>query len=159
MLGLHTSVPEVEFDVSPRLCPCRNRSSETKAAAAGHLGYELNCLCQHYPCLLLQLSAPNSRSGSMLMLHCLCLSQYRWHAYKSVRDAIDQNEGGLAKFSQGYKYYGLNRGQKDGVEGIWYREWAPGARVSSSPTPPKQKHKHSRPSHTWPSRIPHMGAP
>ncbi len=46
-----------------------------------------------------------------------------------MRDSIDQNEGGLAKFSQGYKYYGLNRGQKDGAEGIWYREWAPGARV------------------------------
>ena len=30
----------------------------------------------------------------------------------------------------GYKYYGLNRGEHEGKTGIWYREWAPGARVS-----------------------------
>lgn len=62
-------------------------------------------------------------------------AQYRWHAYKSIREAIEQNEGGLAQFSQGYKYYGFNRGEKDGATGIWYREWAPGARVS----PEKQR--------------------
>ncbi len=56
-------------------------------------------------------------------------SQYRWHAYKSIREAIDKNEGGVAQFSQGYKYYGFNRGEKEGAAGIWYREWAPGARV------------------------------
>ena len=27
--------------------------------------------------------------------------QYRWNVYKGVRNAIDQNEGGLEKFSQG----------------------------------------------------------
>lgn len=26
---------------------------------------------------------------------------------------------------RGYKFFGLNRGEKDGVQGIWYREWAP----------------------------------
>ena len=30
----------------------------------------------------------------------------------------------------GYKYYGLNRGEREGKTGIWYREWAPGSRVS-----------------------------
>lgn len=30
----------------------------------------------------------------------------------------------------GYKFYGLNRGEHEGKTGIWYREWAPGARVS-----------------------------
>ena len=55
--------------------------------------------------------------------------QYRWHVYKSIREAIDKNEGGLEKFSQGYKFYGLNRGEKEGKTGTWYREWAPGARV------------------------------
>jgi hypothetical protein len=34
----------------------------------------------------------------------------------------------------GYKTYGLNRGEKDGQQGIWYREWAPGARVPFSRT-------------------------
>ena len=37
----------------------------------------------------------------------------------------------------GYKYYGLNRGEHEGKEGIWYREWAPGARVQKpDPSPP-----------------------
>ncbi len=29
----------------------------------------------------------------------------------------------------GYKYYGFNRGEYNGQTGIWYREWAPGAKV------------------------------
>lgn len=29
----------------------------------------------------------------------------------------------------GYKHYGLNRGEKDGQQGLFYREWAPGAKV------------------------------
>ena len=29
----------------------------------------------------------------------------------------------------GYRFYGLNRGEHEGKTGIWYREWAPGARV------------------------------
>lgn len=76
--------------------------------------------------------------------------------FKGIRHAIDQNEGGLDKFSEGvhctllahlvdqtvkftslkescahegYKFYGLNRGECEGKVGIWYREWAPGARV------------------------------
>lgn len=53
--------------------------------------------------------------------------------FKSIRDAIDKNEGGLDKFSQGYLYYGLNRGEHLGKQGIWYREWAPGARVRLRP--------------------------
>jgi len=60
-------------------------------------------------------------------------AQYRWHVYKSIREAIDKNEGGLEKFSQGYKYYGLNRGEHEGKKGTWYREWAPGARVRDPP--------------------------
>lgn len=27
--------------------------------------------------------------------------QYRWNMFKGIRDAIDQNEGGMDKFSQG----------------------------------------------------------
>lgn len=26
---------------------------------------------------------------------------------------------------RGYKFFGINRGEKEGVPGIWYREWAP----------------------------------
>ena len=28
-------------------------------------------------------------------------SQYRWNVYKGMRNSIEQNEGGLAKFSEG----------------------------------------------------------
>jgi len=73
------------------------------------------------------------RAGCWLTEHSadrVCApAQYRWHVYKSIREAIDKNEGGLEKFSQGYKYYGLNRGEHEGKKGTWYREWAPGARV------------------------------
>lgn len=42
----------------------------------------------------------------------LCLNpwgsvQYRWHVMKSIRAAIDQNEGGLEKFSQGGDWHDL----------------------------------------------------
>lgn len=29
----------------------------------------------------------------------------------------------------GWLYYGFNRGQHEGRNGIWYREWAPGAKA------------------------------
>lgn len=29
----------------------------------------------------------------------------------------------------GYKHYGFNRGTHEGKTGIWYREWAPGAKA------------------------------
>ncbi len=135
----------------------------------------------------------NQRCHSCKRAHSALLTpgraaQYRWNVFKGLRDAIDQNEGGLDRFSQGaprrappapsfpallhgatstarpsqgsaltltlfkcalsggpaaatcqlkprcrgapgYKYYGLNRGEHEGKQGIWYREWAPGARV------------------------------
>ena len=55
--------------------------------------------------------------------------KYRWSRFRALREAIDASEGGLAAFSEGYKYYGLNRGTKEGKQGLWYREWAPGARA------------------------------
>ncbi|KAG1664935.1 hypothetical protein FOA52_004457 [Chlamydomonas sp. UWO 241] len=54
--------------------------------------------------------------------------KYRWEQLRNIRAAIDKNEGGLDKFAQGYLKYGLNRGEKDGVVGTYYREWAPGAK-------------------------------
>lgn len=35
--------------------------------------------------------------------------------------------GLLGDISQGYRYFGFNRGERDGKPGLWYREWAPGA--------------------------------
>lgn len=40
----------------------------------------------------------------MTMCLCVCSSlslQYRWNILRNIRNAIDQNEGGLEKFSQG----------------------------------------------------------
>jgi 1,4-alpha-glucan branching enzyme len=42
-----------------------------------------------------------------------------------------QGLGGLDSFSRGYEVYGLTRGEKGGAPGIFYREWAPGAREAS----------------------------
>ena len=55
--------------------------------------------------------------------------RYRWNIFKSIRHAIDENEGGMDKFTQGYRHFGLNRGEHEGQKGIWYREWAPGAKA------------------------------
>lgn len=51
--------------------------------------------------------------------------EYRTSTYRRLRGDIDILEGGLDKFSQGYKTYGFTR--SDGA--ITYREWAPGATV------------------------------
>jgi len=53
--------------------------------------------------------------------------RYRWGRYKEIRQAIDDNEGGMDSFTKarGYEYFGLNRGEHEGQTGIWYREWAP----------------------------------
>jgi 1,4-alpha-glucan branching enzyme len=40
---------------------------------------------------------------------------------------IEQTGGLLGPITQGHKIFGLNPGSKDGVDGFWYREWAPGA--------------------------------
>ncbi|MDB4972133.1 MAG: glgB1 [Myxococcaceae bacterium] len=46
----------------------------------------------------------------------------------AARSAELERAGGLlGSLSQGHRYFGLQRGSRDGVEGIWYREWAPGA--------------------------------
>ncbi len=47
--------------------------------------------------------------------------------YARLRSAIDESGGLTGPISLGHQFFGLNRGQKDGVPGLWYREWAPGA--------------------------------
>lgn len=48
----------------------------------------------------------------------------RYAAYAKTLAAIEQHEGGLAKFSEGYKTMGL---QVDSEGGVRYKEWAPNA--------------------------------
>jgi 1,4-alpha-glucan branching enzyme len=49
-------------------------------------------------------------------------AHYRW-----MRGQIEHSGGLLGPISQGHHHFGLNRGEKEGEPGVWYREWAPGA--------------------------------
>jgi 1,4-alpha-glucan branching enzyme len=47
----------------------------------------------------------------------------------SARYAELEQAGGLLRtVSGGHRYFGLNRGEHEGRPGVWYREWAPGAK-------------------------------
>jgi 1,4-alpha-glucan branching enzyme len=48
---------------------------------------------------------------------------------RQARARIEATGGLLGAISQGYHYFGLNRGEQEGQPGVWYREWAPGARA------------------------------
>ncbi len=50
------------------------------------------------------------------------------HSYFLQRlGEIASESGSLDEFAKGYEYFGFNRGEKDGKNGVWYREWAPEA--------------------------------
>jgi 1,4-alpha-glucan branching enzyme len=51
----------------------------------------------------------------------------RYAHYRATRDRILAGADSLAAFANGHHYFGLNRGERDGEPGVWYREWAPGA--------------------------------
>lgn len=53
----------------------------------------------------------------------------RDHFYRSVLRRFERTGGLLGPISQGHHHFGLTRGAKDGEQGYWYREWAPGARA------------------------------
>ena len=51
----------------------------------------------------------------------------RYARYREFRERIDQSGGLMGDVSKGHSWYGFNCGEKEGVSGVWYREWAPGA--------------------------------
>jgi len=51
----------------------------------------------------------------------------RYDYVQSLLRRMDESEGGLEHFAEGYKYFGFTRGEKDGRKGIYFREWAPAA--------------------------------
>ena len=53
--------------------------------------------------------------------------RHRYQRYQTMLQRIVEAEGSLESFSGGHLYYGLNRGERDGQPGVWYREWAPAA--------------------------------
>ncbi len=52
----------------------------------------------------------------------------RYLHYQHIRSTFDAHGGLLGDISQGHRYFGFNRGENNGETGVWYREWAPGAR-------------------------------
>ena len=51
----------------------------------------------------------------------------RFTHYQRFKAAIEKTGGVLGNISQGHRYFGFNRGEREGETGVWYREWAPGA--------------------------------
>jgi 1,4-alpha-glucan branching enzyme len=55
----------------------------------------------------------------------------RYRHYQAALARLASAGGLLGPISQGYRYFGFNRGQRDGESGVWYREWAPAAQQLS----------------------------
>jgi len=55
--------------------------------------------------------------------------QEHYACYKSVRRHIngEDRDGLIGRISLGHRYFGFNRGEMNGQNGVWYDEWAPGA--------------------------------
>lgn len=74
-----------------------------------------------------------SEDGSALIAIDPWLAPYadrlrdRIRRYHASRERIEADGGLLGPISQGHTIFGLNRGERDGAPGVWYREWAPGA--------------------------------
>ncbi len=53
--------------------------------------------------------------------------RHRCHLYMHRRRAVDPEGDMRGSITLGHQYFGLNRGQHNEQNGVWYREWAPGA--------------------------------
>ena len=74
------------------------------------------------------------KDGTGLIAYDPWLEPYAGHLrnrylhYLSFKRQLDEHGGPLGDMTTGHHYFGFNRGEKDGKRGIWYREWAPGAK-------------------------------
>jgi len=76
--------------------------------------------------------------GTGLIKHDPWLQPYaeklrgRYAHYLAMKQKIEESGGLAGPGSHGHKYFGFNRGKERGEErgrpGVWYREWAPGAK-------------------------------
>ena len=57
--------------------------------------------------------------------------QSRAISYEKALEQLGGMSNVLDTLSHGYLYFGFNRGVWEGVEGVWYREWAPAAKSLS----------------------------
>ena len=55
----------------------------------------------------------------------------RFRHYQSYKAKVEKTGGILGEISQGHRYFGFNYGKNNGDSGVWYREWAPGAKYLS----------------------------
>ena len=55
-------------------------------------------------------------------MHTCILNRYG--CFTDLLSKINQNEGGIEKFSRGYEHFGIRRTHENG---IYMKEWAPGA--------------------------------
>ena len=53
--------------------------------------------------------------------------EHKYHKFCEMLDEIEKNEGSLYEFSHGYRKLGFNETN----DGVWYREWAPGAKSAN----------------------------
>src|SRR5208282_3804955 len=53
----------------------------------------------------------------------------RWAHYQRGLDCLQSTGGLLGMVSHGHHYFGFNHGTQHEEPGIWYREWAPAARL------------------------------
>lgn len=80
-----------------------------------------------------QQSSPSPTEGSNLISLDPWLAPFapqlrrRVSRYQELRSRIDEQGGLMSSFTRAYRHFGLNRGVKEGVPGVWYREWAPAA--------------------------------
>lgn len=79
------------------------------------------------------LTSPPLQDGTGLIAHDPWLEPYadrlreRHSYYRRVLARFDATGGLLGQISQGFRYFGFNRGEQSGKPGVWYREWAPEA--------------------------------
>lgn len=70
------------------------------------------------------------REDPYLEAHCAALRE-RHQRYLARLATFEATGGLLGAVSQGHRYFGLNRGERAGQPGVWYREWAPLAHALS----------------------------
>lgn len=75
----------------------------------------------------LNLSKPRLSYGFFYFLQhidCFCFFELRYACFKESLEQIEEQEGGLQEFTQGYRYFGMIVNPDNSIT---CREWAPGA--------------------------------
>jgi 1,4-alpha-glucan branching enzyme len=68
------------------------------------------------------------QGDGLLRAHAASL-RARQRRFVEAYAALEQGGGLFDAVSRGHHYFGLNRAERAGEPGVWYREWAPGAQA------------------------------